>query len=40
MQSPQDKESLDQAKQQTARLSVISNTALVLMKFVVGFAVG
>jgi cation diffusion facilitator family transporter len=35
-----DKESLDRLKQNTARLSVISNTCLVLMKFVVGFAIG
>ena len=35
-----DKESLDRLKQNTARLSVISNTGLVLMKFVVGFAIG
>lgn len=35
-----DKESLDRLKAQTARLSVISNTGLVLMKFVVGFAIG
>jgi cation diffusion facilitator family transporter len=35
-----DKAMLDRLKQQTARLSVISNTSLVLMKFVVGFAIG
>ncbi|MGB9176699.1 MAG: cation diffusion facilitator family transporter [Methanoregula sp.] len=35
-----DKKSLDQLKQNTARLSVLSNTGLVLMKFVVGFAIG
>jgi cation diffusion facilitator family transporter len=41
MNSPQpDKQSLDQLKEKTARLSVISNTGLVLMKFVVGFAIG
>jgi cation diffusion facilitator family transporter len=40
MNNSPDKESLDRAKQNTARLSVISNTTLVLMKFVVGFAVG
>lgn len=34
------KESLDRAKQDTARLSVLSSTALVLMKFGVGFAIG
>jgi cation diffusion facilitator family transporter len=34
------KESLDQAKENTARLSVLSNTLLVVMKFAVGFAVG
>src|SRR5512136_2504055 len=35
-----DKKSLDRLKQNTARLSVLSNTGLVLMKFVVGFAIG
>ncbi|MDD1713251.1 MAG: cation diffusion facilitator family transporter, partial [Methanoregulaceae archaeon] len=35
-----DKESLDRLKQNTARLSVLSNAALVLMKFVVGFTIG
>jgi cation diffusion facilitator family transporter len=40
MSPPSDKESLDKLKQNTARLSVISNTGLVLMKFVVGFAIG
>jgi cation diffusion facilitator family transporter len=35
-----DKESLDRLKQNTARLSVLSNTSLVLMKFVIGFAIG
>ena len=35
-----EKESLDRLKQSTARLSVISNSALVLMKFVIGFAIG
>jgi cation diffusion facilitator family transporter len=35
-----DKETLDRLKQSTARLSIISNTSLVLMKFVVGFAIG
>ena len=40
MSPPSEKESLDQLKQNTARLSVISNTGLVLMKFVVGFAIG
>jgi len=40
MSPTQDKESLDQLKQNTARLSVLSNTCLVLMKFVVGFAIG
>jgi len=40
MNHPLDKGSLDRAKQDTARLSVISNTTLVLMKFVVGFAIG
>jgi cation diffusion facilitator family transporter len=40
MSLPTEKEALDKLKQNTARLSVISNTCLVLMKFVVGFAVG
>jgi cation diffusion facilitator family transporter len=40
MSPTQDKELLDQLKQNTARLSVISNTSLVLMKFIVGFAIG
>jgi cation diffusion facilitator family transporter len=40
MSLPTDKETLDQLKQSTARLSIISNTSLVLMKFVVGFAIG
>ncbi len=35
-----DKESLDNLKSNTARLSVISNTVLVLIKFVIGFASG
>src|SRR5512136_2192774 len=35
-----EKEALDRLKQDTARLSVVSNTSLVLMKFVVGFAIG
>jgi len=38
--SAMDKATLDQLKEKTARLSVISNTGLVLMKFVVGFAIG
>lgn len=37
---PLDKASLDQLKEKTAQLSVISNTGLVLLKFVVGFAIG
>jgi cation diffusion facilitator family transporter len=37
---PPDKAALDRLKSSTARLSVISNTGLVLMKFVVGFASG
>jgi cation diffusion facilitator family transporter len=37
---PADKQSLDRLKEKTAHLSVISNTGLVLMKFVVGFALG
>ncbi|RPI38241.1 MAG: cation transporter [Methanoregulaceae archaeon] len=40
MSLPSDKETLDRLKQNTARLSVISNTGLVLMKFVIGFAIG
>jgi cation diffusion facilitator family transporter len=35
-----EKEALDRLKQNTARLSVLSNTSLVLMKFVIGFAIG
>jgi cation diffusion facilitator family transporter len=35
-----EKESLDQIKERTAWLSVLSNTVLVLMKFMVGFALG
>ncbi|HJX56057.1 MAG TPA: cation diffusion facilitator family transporter [Methanoregula sp.] len=35
-----DKTTLDVLKAKTARLSVISNTGLVLMKFVVGFSIG
>jgi len=35
-----DKASLDTLKEKTARLSVISNAGLVLMKFVIGFAIG
>ena len=37
---PMDKASLDKLKESTARLSVISNTGLVLMKFIVGTAIG
>ena len=37
---PTDKQSLDRLKEKTAHLSIISNTGLVLMKFVVGFAIG
>ncbi|MFA4860178.1 cation diffusion facilitator family transporter [Methanoregula sp.] len=37
---PTDKQSLDKLKEKTAHLSIISNTGLVLMKFVVGFAIG
>jgi len=40
MSPSSDKETLDRLKQNTARLSVLSNTCLVLMKFVVGFAIG
>jgi len=35
-----DKASLDKLKENTARLSVLSNTGLVLMKFIVGTAIG
>ena len=35
-----DKAALDNLKEKTARLSVISNSGLVLMKFIVGFAIG
>ena len=37
---PMDKASLDTLKESTARLSVISNTGLVLMKFIVGTSIG
>jgi cation diffusion facilitator family transporter len=37
---PMDKTSLDKLKENTARLSVISNTGLVLMKFIVGTTIG
>src|SRR5512137_549939 len=41
MSTPEiDKASLDKLKESTARLSVISNTGLVLMKFIVGTAIG
>jgi cation diffusion facilitator family transporter len=41
MSTPQmDKVSLDKLKESTARLSVLSNTGLVLMKFIVGTAIG
>jgi cation diffusion facilitator family transporter len=41
MSTPQmDKASLDKLKESTARLSVISNTGLVLMKFIVGISIG
>jgi cation diffusion facilitator family transporter len=40
MSPSSDKEALDRLKQNTARLSVLSNTGLVLMKFVIGFTVG
>jgi cation diffusion facilitator family transporter len=36
----QDKESLDALKEKTARLSIISNTGLLILKFVVGIAIG
>jgi cation diffusion facilitator family transporter len=41
MQIPaMDKERLDRLKEKTARISIISNTGLVLMKFFVGFVIG
>lgn len=40
MSTTPDKASLDKLKEKTARLSVISNTSLVVMKFVVGFSIG
>ena len=40
MSPANDKLTLDRLKQNTARLSVLSNTFLVLLKFVVGFAIG
>ncbi len=36
----QDKKNLDRLKEKTARLSIISNTGLVILKFVVGMAIG
>jgi len=36
----QDKKTLDRLKEKTARLSIISNAGLVLLKFVVGTAIG
>ena len=38
--STMDKKALDLLKEKTARISVMSNSGLVLMKFVVGFAIG
>jgi cation diffusion facilitator family transporter len=38
--SPTETVSLDKIKEQTARLSVISNSGLVVLKFAVGFAIG
>jgi len=41
MSSPEmDTATLDQPKERTARLPVLSSTGLVLMKFVVGFTIG
>jgi cation diffusion facilitator family transporter len=40
MSTTHDKASLDRLKEQTARLSVLSNTGLVVMKFVIGFSIG
>ena len=38
--SPPDKAQLDHAKEQTARLSIISNSGLVTLKFIFGFSIG
>ena len=38
--SPDKREAINRLKEQTAHLSIISNTGLVVMKFVVGFAIG
>ncbi len=38
--SPDTPEATNRLKEQTAHLSVISNTGLVILKFVVGFAIG
>ncbi len=40
MNPKQDTESIEQVKERTARLSVLSNTGLVIMKLVVGSAIG
>ncbi len=40
MNPKQDTESIEQVKERTARLSVLSNTGLVIMKLVVGLAIG
>jgi cation diffusion facilitator family transporter len=40
MSTTPDKASLDQLKEKTARLSVISNAGLVIMKFIIGFSIG
>jgi len=37
---PMEKAALDHLKEKTARLSVVSNSGLVLMKFIIGFAIG
>jgi divalent metal cation (Fe/Co/Zn/Cd) transporter len=37
---PLDKAALDQLKEKTAILSVFSNSGLILMKYIVGFAIG
>lgn len=40
MTHPADTESIEQVKERTARLSVLSNAGLVIMKLVVGIAIG
>jgi len=38
--TPDDRETTNRLKERTAHLSVISNTGLVILKFIVGFAIG